>query len=56
MLILPTVLRHPNSLILQVYEETTGLKPGDIVTGSGGALSVTLAPGIITNIFDGLNY
>ena len=39
---------------IQVYEETTGLKPGDIVTGSGGALSVTLAPGIITNIFDGI--
>lgn len=39
---------------IQVYEETTGLKPGDIVAGSGGALSVTLAPGIITNIFDGI--
>lgn len=39
---------------IQVYEETTGLKPGDIVTGSDGALSVTLAPGIITNIFDGI--
>ena len=39
---------------IQVYEETTGLKPGDEVVGSGGALSVTLAPGIMKNIFDGI--
>ena len=39
---------------IQVYEETTGLKPGDDVIGSGGALSVTLAPGIMKNIFDGI--
>lgn len=39
---------------IQVYEETTGLKPGDTVIGSGGALSVTLAPGIMKNIFDGI--
>ena len=39
---------------VQVYEETTGLKPGDEVEGSGAAISVTLAPGIISNIFDGI--
>ncbi|HWT75227.1 MAG TPA: V-type ATP synthase subunit A [Mobilitalea sp.] len=39
---------------IQVYEETTGLKPGDEVTGTGAAISVTLAPGIISNIFDGI--
>jgi len=39
---------------IQVYEETTGLKPGDKVIGSGGPISVTLAPGIISNIFDGI--
>lgn len=39
---------------VQVYEETTGLKPGEAVTGSGSAISVTLAPGIIGNIFDGI--
>jgi len=39
---------------VQVFEETTGLKPGETVTGSGNAISVTLAPGIIGNIFDGI--
>lgn len=39
---------------IQVYEETTGLRPGDIVYGTGAAISVTLAPGIISNIFDGI--
>ena len=40
--------------IIQVYEETTGIKPGEIVTGTGAPVSVTLAPGILTNIFDGI--
>lgn len=39
---------------IQVYEETTGLKPGDEVIATGSAISVTLAPGIISNIFDGI--
>ncbi|MBB2183178.1 V-type ATP synthase subunit A [Lachnospiraceae bacterium MD1] len=39
---------------IQVYEETTGLKPGDEVISTGAAISVTLAPGIISNIFDGI--
>lgn len=39
---------------IQVFEETSGLKPGEEVIGTGGTLSVTLAPGIITNIFDGI--
>lgn len=39
---------------IQVFEETSGLKPGEEVVGTGGTLSVTLAPGIITNIFDGI--
>ena len=39
---------------IQVYEETTGLKPGDTVTGTGAPVCVTLAPGILTNIFDGI--
>ena len=39
---------------VQVYEETTGIKPGEIVTGTGAPVSVTLAPGILTNIFDGI--
>ena len=39
---------------IQVYEETTGLKPGEDVISTGAAISVTLAPGIISNIFDGI--
>ena len=39
---------------IQVFEETTGLKPGEEVYSTGTAISVTLAPGIITNIFDGI--
>lgn len=39
---------------IQVYEETSGLKPGEIVEGTGDAVSVILAPGIINNIFDGI--
>ncbi|MGN0550447.1 MAG: V-type ATP synthase subunit A [Acutalibacteraceae bacterium] len=39
---------------VQVYEETTGLKPGDPVYGTGAPMNVTLGPGIIDNIFDGI--
>ncbi len=41
-------------LVAQVYEDTTGLEPGDEVAGSGGALSVNLGPGLLGGIFDGL--
>ena len=40
--------------VIQVFEETTGLRPGEVVEGAGSAICVTLAPGIITNIFDGI--
>ena len=39
---------------VQVYEETSGLKPGELVYGTGTAIFVTLAPGILNNIFDGI--
>lgn len=39
---------------IQVYEETSGLRPGEIVESTGSAVSVTLAPGILNNIFDGI--
>ena len=39
---------------IQVYEETAGLKPGEIVESTGGPLSVELGPGIIGSIFDGI--
>ncbi len=41
-------------LVAQVYEDTTGLKPGDRVIGSGQPLSVRLGPGILGRIVDGL--
>ncbi len=45
-----------NGLIttVQVYEVTTGLKPGDPVEGTGSPICVTLGPGILSNIFDGI--
>ena len=43
-----------DELVAQVYEDTTGLKPGDVVRGSGRALSVRLGPGLLGRIFDGL--
>lgn len=45
---------NSNMTTIQVYEETSGLKPGDLVYSSGSAIFVTLAPGIINNIFDGI--
>ena len=39
---------------IQVFEETTGIKPGEIVEATGDAISVYLAPGILHNIFDGI--
>ena len=43
-----------DTTIVQVYEETTGLKKGEPVVGTGGPLSITLAPGILSDIFDGI--
>lgn len=45
-----------DATIVQVYEETTGLKLGEPVKGSGAPLSITLAPGIISDIFDGVEH
>lgn len=42
------------STTVQVFEETSGLRPGETVTASGDAISVTLGPGILNNIFDGI--
>ena len=39
---------------IQVYEDTTGLKPGEKVVRTGAPLSVELGPGIITNFYDGI--
>lgn len=39
---------------VQVYEETAGIKPGEKIESTGGALSVELGPGILTSIYDGI--
>ena len=39
---------------IQVYEQTTGLRPGEPVYTTGHPMSVTLGPGIISNIYDGI--
>ena len=39
---------------IQVYETTTGLRPGEPVFRTGAPMSVTLGPGVLTNIYDGI--
>ena len=39
---------------IQVYEETAGLSPDEPVEGTGSQLCALLGPGILTNIFDGI--
>ena len=39
---------------IQCYEETSGMKPGELVVSTGAPVSVSLAPGIIGSIFDGI--
>ena len=40
--------------IVQVYEDTSGLKPGEPVYDTGSPMSVKLGPGLISNIYDGI--
>ncbi len=41
-------------LIIQVYEDTSGVKPGDPVINTGEPLTVELGPGLLTSIYDGI--
>ncbi|HOX90143.1 MAG TPA: hypothetical protein PLN55_11075, partial [Burkholderiaceae bacterium] len=41
-------------IVVQVYEDTTGLKPGTVVQGDGLPLAIPLGPGLLGQIFDGL--
>ncbi|RLG14821.1 MAG: ATP synthase subunit A [Candidatus Nanohalarchaeota archaeon] len=43
-----------NRIIIQVYEETTGIKPGEPVENTGLPLSVELGPGLLKSIYDGI--
>ena len=45
---------HGDRASVQVYEETAGLKRGDMVISTGAPLSVELGPGLVGNIFDGI--
>ncbi|MEM4166081.1 MAG: V-type ATP synthase subunit A [Candidatus Bilamarchaeaceae archaeon] len=40
--------------VIQVYEDTSGLRPGEKVVSTGKPLSVELGPGILKNIYDGI--
>jgi len=53
--LLGEVIRIKESeIVIQVYEDTTGLRPGIQIEGSGQPLSVRLGPGILGGTFDGL--
>ena len=45
---------HGNEASIQVYEETSGLRPGEPVKSTGMPLSVELGPGLISSIYDGI--
>ena len=45
---------HGDQASVQVYEETSGLKPGEPVESTDMPLSVELGPGLITSIYDGI--
>ncbi|MBQ2944686.1 MAG: V-type ATP synthase subunit A [Ruminococcus sp.] len=45
---------HGDAASIQVYEETSGLAPGEPVESTGAPLSVELGPGLISNIYDGI--
>jgi len=43
-----------NTAQIQVYEDTTGLKPGEKVVNTNRPLSLQLGPGLLTSIYDGI--
>jgi len=45
---------HGEQSVIQVYEETSGIKPGEPVVRTGRTLSVQLGPGLLTQIYDGI--
>ena len=42
------------NVIIQVYEDTAGIRPGEPVTNTGLSLAVELGPGLLTSIYDGI--
>ena len=45
---------HDDRASIQVYEETSGLGPGEEVVSTGAPMSVELGPGLIGSIYDGI--
>ena len=45
---------HGEKAIIQVYEDTSGIRPGEPVINTGETLSVSLGPGLLTEIYDGI--
>ncbi|HTN48014.1 MAG TPA: V-type ATP synthase subunit A [Burkholderiaceae bacterium] len=45
---------NEDEIVAQVYEDTTGLRPGVEVTGTGALLGIRVGPALLGNIFDGL--
>jgi V/A-type H+-transporting ATPase subunit A len=43
-----------NKTIIQVYEDTSGIRPGEEVTDSGAPLQVELGPGLLSSVYDGV--
>src|SRR5512133_2178635 len=43
-----------DQITIQVYEETSGMRPGSPVYGTGMPLSIELGPGLLRSIFDGI--
>jgi V/A-type H+-transporting ATPase subunit A len=45
---------HGDKAVIQVYEDTSGIRPGEPVINTGETLSVQLGPGLLTQIYDGI--
>ena len=45
---------HGDKAVIQVYEDTSGIRPGELVVNTGETLSVSLGPGLLTQIYDGI--
>ena len=45
---------HGDKAVIQVYEDTSGIRPGEPVLNTRETLSVALGPGLLTQIYDGI--
>jgi len=43
-----------NKTVIQVYEDTSGIRPGEEVTNTGAPLQVELGPGLLSSVYDGV--